>query len=66
MRRPYRFRTWLRMRLPWALIDLSPKGRDCEAAGGCHHWYNHDDVTSRCMHCEVERPGQLWRRGNQD
>jgi hypothetical protein len=61
-RSPYRWRTALRRRLPWFLIDLgvAPKGRDCEKAGGRHEWYNHDDVDSACYHCRVVRPGRLW------
>jgi len=59
---PYRWRTWIRTRLPWFLIDLglARKGHDCEAVGGWHHWYNIDDKSSGCYHCEVTRPGQLW------
>jgi hypothetical protein len=45
----YRFRTWLRGRLPAALADLAPKGqRDC----GEHEWYRVDGHTWRCYHCE--------------
>jgi hypothetical protein len=45
----YRFRTWLRGRLPVALADLLPKGpRDC----GAHEWYRADEETWRCYHCE--------------
>lgn len=50
----------MRKRLPWALIALAPKGRDCEASGGRHDWYNVDDETSACYHCRVTRPGKLW------
>jgi hypothetical protein len=59
---PYRWRTWIRTHLPWFLIDLgiARKGRDCEAVGGWHHWYNIDDISSGCYHCEIVRPGQLW------
>jgi hypothetical protein len=62
-RRPYRLRTWIRTRLPWFLIDLgvAAKGRDCEAAGGEHQWYNHDNVSSACYHCRVTRAGRHWR-----
>jgi hypothetical protein len=44
------------------LVDLgiARKGRGCEAVGGWHHWYNIDDESSGCYHCEVVRPGQLW------
>jgi len=61
---PYRWRTWIRTRLPWFLINLgvAAKGRDCETAGGEHHWYNRDGNTSGCYHCEVIRPGRLWER----
>jgi hypothetical protein len=46
----------MRGRMPWALVDLFPKGsRDC----GQHHWYNVDYVTDACYHCEVGvRPHQ--------
>ena len=45
----YRLRTWLRGRLPVALVDLVPKGaRDC----GAHEWYRADERTWRCYHCE--------------
>ena len=59
---PFRWRTWIRTRPPWFLIDLGivRKGRDCEAVGGWHHWYNIDDKSSGCYHCEVIRPGRLW------
>lgn len=59
---PYRWRTWVRTHLPWFLIDLgiAKKGRDCEAVGGWHHWYNIDDKSSGCYHCEIVRPGRLW------
>lgn len=58
----------MRRHLPWALVDLFPKGlKDC----GDHEWFRFDDETDRCYHCEVgERPHQhmpidwdsdLWR-----
>jgi hypothetical protein len=60
---PYGWRTALRSRLPWFLIDigLAAKGRDCERVGAQHHWYKQDDTHSACYHCEVVRAGQLWR-----
>ena len=60
--RPYRWRTWWRARLPWFLIDLgvAAKGKDCEAAGAWHRWYNRDGETSACYHCDTIRDGQLW------
>ena len=61
-REPYRRRTWLRQRLPFPLLDLAPKGADCEAAGGEHEWYNQDDHVSACYHCKVARKGKLWQR----
>ena len=63
-RSPYRWRTALRRRLPWFLIDLgvARKGPDCERAGGRHSWYNQDDDNSACYHCQVVRPGRLWER----
>jgi len=65
---PYKWRTWIRTHLPWPLIDLgfARKGRDCEAAGGRHHWYNSDEKTSGCYHCEIVRPGQLWGKKDSD
>ena len=62
---PYAWRTWLRKRLPWWLIDLgaADKGKDCEAAGAQHHWYNIDNSRSGCYHCKVEREGRLWETG---
>jgi hypothetical protein len=59
---PYRWRTWIRSHLSWFLIDfgIARKGHDCEAVGGWHHWYNVDDSSSGCYHCEVVRPGRLW------
>lgn len=48
--------------LPWFLIDLgiARKGRDCEAVGGRHRWYNIDNKASGCYHCAIVRDGQLW------
>jgi hypothetical protein len=56
-RRPrYRWRTWMRGHVPWALVDLFPKGfKDC----GQHEWSRYDEETDRCYHCEVGvRPHQ--------
>lgn len=63
-RHPYAWRTLLRRHLPWFLIDLglANKGKDCEALGAEHDWYNQDGEHSACYHCYVVRPGQLWRR----
>lgn len=36
------------------------RAADCEAVGGRHYWYNIDEKTSGCYHCETVRPGQLW------
>ena len=38
---PYAWRTSLRKRLPWFLINLgiAAKGKDCERVGAEHHWY---------------------------
>ena len=60
---PYAWRTRLRARLPWLLLDLgiAAKGADCEAAGGEHDWYNIDDVASGCYDCRVVREGQHWK-----
>jgi hypothetical protein len=53
----YRWRTWIRGRVPWALVDVFPRGwRDC----GQHEWYREDEETDRCYHCMVGvRPHQL-------
>ena len=63
---PYRWRTWLRGKLPWFFIDrgFASKGADCEQVGGKHWWYNKNGQTSACYHCEVEREGQLWKENN--
>ena len=59
---PYRWRTRWRRHLPWFLIKfgIAAKGKDCEALGGNHDWYNIDGTTSGCYHCAVSRLGQLW------
>lgn len=61
-RQPYRWRTAIRRRLPWLLINLgvAEKGEDCELAGGSHEWYNIDRVSSGCYYCDVRRMGCLW------
>mgnify|MGYP000742726629 CR=1 FL=1 len=58
----YAQRTWIRSRLPWFLINLgfATKGKDCEAVNAEHHWYNIDNKTSGCYHCEVTRKGKHW------
>jgi hypothetical protein len=63
--KPFRRRTWLRGNLPWALIDLAPKGNDCELSDGRHEWYNADGVSSACYHCDVTAKGQLWIFGDE-
>ena len=65
---PYRWRTWIRSKLPWFLIDLGvdPKARDCARVGGEHWLYNRDDATSGCYHCDIVRPGQLWKTSDGD
>jgi hypothetical protein len=58
-RRPrYRWRTWIRGHVPWAMVDWFPKGlEDC----GQHRWHAWDEDTDRCYHCEVGvRPRQLF------
>ena len=54
----YRWRTWIRGRVPWAMVDWFPKGlKDC----GRHRWHAYDHDTDRCYHCEVGvRPRQLY------
>ncbi len=60
---PYRKRTWFRSYFPWFLIDIrfAKKGTDCETKGGSHEWYNIDNQTSGCYHCNVVRTGKLWQ-----
>ncbi len=60
----YRFRTFIRSKLPWFLINLgvASKGIDCEKKGGKHEWYKSDNGLSGCYHCEVERKGRLWEK----
>jgi len=59
---PYRWRTAVRQRLPWFLINLgiTDKGTDYETVGGTHSWYNMDGESSGCYHCKVIRAGRLW------
>jgi hypothetical protein len=66
-RHPYEWRTKLRQRLPWFLINLgvAAKGDDCEAVGAEHHSYNVDGTQSACYHCRVVRSGRLWEPSNQ-
>jgi hypothetical protein len=45
---PYRWRTNLRAMLPWALVWLFDKGKDCEEAGASHEWYNENNATVNC------------------
>jgi hypothetical protein len=47
-----RWRTKIRRKLPWLLIDIgfAAKGRqDC----GGHEWYREDANVWRCYHCTV-------------
>jgi len=37
------------------------KGKNCEALGEIHDWYNVDNETSGCYHCQVQRDGRLWK-----
>jgi hypothetical protein len=61
-RAPYRWRTWLRQRLPfWAIdLDIAKKGADCETLGARHEWYNADGESSACYHCRRTATGELW------
>jgi len=61
---PYHWRTNLRSLLPRPLcwLWLIDKGKDCEAAGGEHDWYNSDNVHSACYHCKVRREISFIRR----
>jgi hypothetical protein len=47
----YRFRTWLRGRLPWSLAQTIPKGADC----GAHEFYRASADRDACYHCRVTR-----------
>jgi hypothetical protein len=58
---PYGWRTNLRSLMPRPICWLFDKGRDCEAAGAEHHWYNNDEEHSACYYCKVIREGQLWK-----
>lgn len=52
----YRWRTWLRRRLPWVLIDRGVAGKG-EGDCGRHEWYNSDGVVEHCYHCTAgQRP----------
>jgi hypothetical protein len=61
-RHPYGWRTKLRGLLPFWVCTFLDKGKDCEARGAQHYWYNQDDENSACYYCKVVRPGQLWKR----
>ncbi|MGA5701718.1 hypothetical protein [Peterkaempfera bronchialis] len=57
----FRWRTRLRRRLPWFLIErgIAAKGAaDC----GAHEWYNHDGAIARCYHCEADEVPYAPRR----
>ncbi|GAB4161534.1 MAG: hypothetical protein Tsb0033_19150 [Winogradskyella sp.] len=60
---PYRFRFWLRARLPWFLIDfgVADKGKDCELVNAEHSWYNIDNKTSGCYYCKKITNGKKWK-----
>ena len=58
---PYRWRTNLRIILPGQFGWILQKGKNCEEAGGEHDWYNIDNETSGCYHCEEHREGKLWQ-----
>ena len=57
---PFRFRTWLRSRLPWFVINtgIVNKGVDCEQNGGFHEWYKEDETHSACYHCSIVVQGK--------
>jgi hypothetical protein len=57
---PYRWRTNLRILLPRPLCWIVKKGKNCEEMGEEHDWYNIDNETSGCYHCQEERNGKLW------
>ncbi|KJK59346.1 hypothetical protein UK12_04875 [Saccharothrix sp. ST-888] len=52
----YRWRTSIRRRLPWFLVELGFAGK---GAGDCgtHEWYNRDGSGELCYHCTAgKRP----------
>ncbi len=62
MKDRYRWRTRLRRRMPWFMLDLgiAKKGKgDCLA----HDWYKASEQEDRCYHCQVgiRRPSQFLR-----
>lgn len=46
---PFYWRTWLRGRVPWALVPLVPKRHLCPPSR--HSWYRHKGSTWHCYHC---------------
>lgn len=58
----YWWRTWLRERLPWRLLWLAPKGRDCGPER--HQWYRDTDTLDACYHCRATRPSGLDLRSH--
>lgn len=51
IRGKYRWRTWMRVHLPYRLIWIAPKGRDC----GDHQWYKSDERTDHCYFCKQQK-----------
>lgn len=47
----YRWRTKIRSKLPWFLVDMgiAARGQDC----GGHQWYREDANVWRCYNCTV-------------
>ena len=58
----YRWRTRVRRRLPWMLVN---RGVAAKGSGDCgdHDWYKESDEVDRCYHCEIgeRRPSQFAR-----
>jgi hypothetical protein len=53
----YRWRTRLRTHLPFALLNLAPKGKkDC----GAHEWYRSEEDLHLCYHCTAGHRRQSW------
>ena len=56
----YLWRTKVRKYLPWILINLgiAKKGKNC--GENKHDWYNINNKSSGCYHCEVVKNGKLY------
>ena len=50
----FRWRTRLRRRLPWFLVDRGVAGKGTADCGN-HEWYNADGAVDHCYHCTAGR-----------